>query len=239
MSSSCLIIPMYNEEKNVKPLISQIGKMINFKKGEFDILIVNDGSNDQTGNILKKMQKKYRNLIVLEHSKNQGIGQALQTGIKQAIKLGYQTTVFMEADLTNNPRDIPRFLTKLDEGYDLVLGSRFIPTGGMVKVNFWRAQISQLGNLFGRYFLKIPISDLTLGFRAAKIPVFKKIQLKEKGFGIQLEMAVKAFWANFKIAELPVILGNRKYGKSNFKYTFSVLAEYLRLIIKLRGLRNA
>ena len=145
----------------------------------------------------------------------------------------------MEADLTNNPRDIPRFLTKLDEGYDLVLGSRFIPTGGMVKVNFWRAQISQLGNLFGRYFLKIPISDLTLGFRAAKIPVFKKIQLKEKGFGIQLEMAVKAFWANFKIVELPVILGNRKYGKSNFKYTFSVLKDYFRLIRKMRRLRNA
>jgi hypothetical protein len=140
----------------------------------------------------------------------------------------------MDADLTHAPEDLPRLVAPIyDNRADFVLGSRYVPGGRMEGVPLVRQAISIIGNAAVRRGLRVPIGDLTSGFRAARIEVFQAITLEENGFGIQLEETVKAHRAGFRLAEVPITLGVRKSGYSKMAYTRAFWLGYTRLIVRL------
>lgn len=234
MTKVTIVLPMYNEEDNAPLMLDHLSLVRKKIKVDINILAVNDGSTDKTEEVLKDLEKAYSYLQIISYPKNQGLGGALRTGISEAVKKGADTLLFMDADLTHNGMDIPKFLEKIEAGYDLVLGSRYVPGGKMVGVPFLRVLISQVGNLAGRLLLGVRAKDLTSGYRAVKKEVFQKVTLEENGFGIQLEETVKASAAGFKIGEVPIILTTRRFGSSKMVYNSKLLSSYFELFKKCR-----
>lgn len=234
---TAIIIPMYQEQGNIAPLVNGLDELRKKEGVEFDLIAVNDGSTDNTEKELAEAQKKYPWIERLNHEKNRGMAQALKTGITAGLHAGYEIFIFMDGDLTHDPMHIPHFLNKLNEGYDLVIGSRYISGGKMVGVPLIRVWISRLGNLFGRLLLQLPLKDLTSGYRAARSQIFETIELKEKGFGIQMEELVKAYTSGYKMGEIPIILTTRKIGKSKMSYSFNFFYRYAILLAKMMIIR--
>jgi dolichol-phosphate mannosyltransferase len=173
-------------------------------------------------------------LSVITHPVNRGFSEALKSGIAAALAGGCDAAVFMDCDLSHRPEDLPRLTAAIQNGADLVLGSRFVPGGGMVGVPAWRVAISQIGNLFGRAVLGISVRDMTTGYRAMNRRLLEQLTLTENGFTVQLEAVVKAAAAGFTIAEVPIILSTRRHGVSHMYYSPELFARYYRLLIKCR-----
>lgn len=239
MTKITVILPMYNEEENAPLILDHLELVLKKTKIDFDIIAVNDGSADKTFDVLNELKKVHSNLQIVSYSKNKGLGGALREGISAATKNGSEILIFMDADLTHNGMDIPKFIEKINSGYDLVLGSRYVGGGKMVGVPLPRVFISLIGNLAGRLLLGVKARDLTSGYRAVKKEVFQKITLQENGFGIQLEETVKASAAGFKIGEVPIVLTTRRFGSSKMVYNSKLLSSYFQLFKKcIRWSRN-
>ena len=227
-----LVLPMYNEEGNVESLIEALSMVRQNHSLDLLAICVNDGSADNTLKLLQEASTKYNFVRLVNHGKNKGLGQAIRSGIGKALELKVDLIGFMDGDLTHDPNDLPKFVAKVNEGYDFVIGSRFIKGGGMVQVPLFRQLFSIFGNLAARFILRVPVRDCTTGYRVIKREVFEKIKLEEPGFGIQLEEVVKAYAAGFKIGEVPIILGNRVHGKSKMFYGYDLVKNYLILFRK-------
>ncbi len=226
----CIIIPFFNEEDNIKPLVENIEKVIHVNNLIFDIITINDGSTDGTLSELKKISKKYQNIKIVSYEKNKGIGGALKEGIKFANEK-YATVLFMDGDMSHDPVYIPNFLEKIEE-HDFVVGSRYIPGGGMENVSLFRQLISRIGNALMRVILNVSLHDITSGYRMINTTTLRQIALQKNDFMIQVEMVAKIPGDN--MAEIPIVLKNRKMGKSKFRGSLKTLMSYLVFALKLR-----
>jgi dolichol-phosphate mannosyltransferase len=235
---TAVILPMFNEEDNA-PLVFDHLETVRAKHSlPLSYIAINDGSQDKTEETLLKLQKDYPNLFIVSYSKNKGLGGALNMGIEEALRRKFDVLVFMDADLTHDGNSIPSFLAKIEEGYDLVLGSRFVTGGKMIGVPALRALISKAGNIFGKFLLRVPVRDFTTGYRAGRREVFEKITLTEPGFGIQLEETVKAHAKGFKLAEVPIVLTTRRFGSSKMIYNTKLISSYYQLFKKCYQIMN-
>ena len=232
-----VVLPMYNEAGNVEPLLERLDRVRSGWQGELWALAVDDGSQDETAARLREAAARHVWLGTLGHPRNRGMAAAVRTGIAAALARRdppLDALAFMDADLTHDPADLPALLRPLAEGTaDFVLGSRYVPGGGMRGVPFARRAVSVLGNAVVRRLLRVPVRDMTSGYRAARGEVFRAVRLEEDGFGIQLEGTVKAHRAGFRIAEVPITLGVRKNGYSKMAYTRAFWLGYARLIVRL------
>jgi dolichol-phosphate mannosyltransferase len=226
---------MYNEAGNVSALMDRLAETRRASGLDLVALAVDDGSRDATLARLNEVAQPF--LRVVRHPRNRGMAAALRTGIASALAEHapeFDALAFMDADLTHAPEDLPRLLAPIgDDRADFVLGSRYVPGGGMRGVPRARQAISIVGNAAARRMLGVRVGDLTSGFRAARSSVFRAITLCETGFGIQLEGTVKAYRAGFRVAEVPITLGVRKTGYSKMAYTRSFWLGYARLLLKL------
>lgn len=231
--SLAVVIPIYNEEKLVRNTVSRVIAEISKLKNPSFLLFVNDGSHDQTLKIVVKLQKKYKNkLIIVSHEKNLGYGAATQTGINYALKNNIDYILFMDSDLTNNPLDIKRFAKEMELSIDCVKGSRYIKGGKAIGVPKIKVLISRLGNFIASSLFNIKINDCTNGFRMVKVSRFKNEKLSEKGFPIIMEELYILKKKHSKIKEIPVTLTSRKLGKSHFNYSLKTFFNYLKYPIK-------
>lgn len=228
-----VILPMFNERDNVAPLITQIFKISNQNNLDFSIIAINDCSEDETGNELKKLQSHFPKLSSYSNQANLGMAGTIKKGINYALEKGFEELYFMDSDLSHNATDLTK-LSQALKNADVVIGSRYIHGGGMVGVPKWRVWISAIGNFVFKEYLGIGVKDLTSGYRAMKRKYFEKVSYQESGFSIQLESTVMAAVNGFKIVEVPIILTTRKFGVSSFNYKPKVFADYFNLMIKLR-----
>src|SRR5918911_1011758 len=234
-----VVLPMYNEADNVAALLERLEAVRDQSAFDLDLVAwaIDDGSRDATYLRLTKLAPRFPFLRVSRHPRNRGMAAALRTGIAQALAErgpASDALAFMDADLTHAPEDLPRLLAPLAEDRaDFVLGSRYVPGGRMRGVPWARRAISIVGNAVVRRALGVPIHDLTSGFRAARIEVFRAISLTENGFGIQLEGTVKAHRAGFQVMEVPITLGVRRKGYSKMAYTRAFWLGYARLFLRL------
>jgi dolichol-phosphate mannosyltransferase len=232
-----VVLPMYDEADNVALLLARLADVRAASALDLIAIAVDDGSRDATRARLVEATHQYAFLRWVAHPSNRGLAAALRTGIATALEERQppvDAIACMDADLTHAPEDLPRLVEPLLAGAaDFVLGSRYVPGGGMRDVPWARRAISIVGNRVGRQLLGISASDMTSGYRVARAAVYRAIRLEEDGFGIQLEGTVKAHRAGFRVAEVPITLGVRRKGYSKMAYTRAFWFGYARLFLRL------
>ncbi len=220
MKKAVIVIPTYNEAGNIETLINKtFDQAGNINDWQIEILVVDSSSPDKTANVVKDLQKKYKNLYLLETQK-EGLGKAYVSGFLYALnKLSPDVFFEMDADLSHDPALIPDFLEHIDKGSDFVIGSRYIK-GGSIPQDWalHRKIFSVLGNLICRFgFMKLKISDWTSGYRAIKSSIVKETAShveKYSGYVFQIALLDQATKKNAKISEVAINFIDRQYGVS-------------------------
>lgn len=235
-----IILPTYNEKENIERVISVLQEEIfpTLKNYDMHILVADDTSPDGTADEVKKLMKKYKNLH-LNSGEKQGLGAAYVRAMSYAFDELKADVVFeFDADLSHDPKKIPEFLKKIDEGYDMVIGTRY-NNGGSIPKNWppHRKAFSVLGNLLVRAILmRFWIHDWTGGFRALKKAVFEKEKAELtafRGYTFQVSFLHKAIRDNFKVAEVPFHFSDRTLGKSKIAPR-EYIVDLLKYVIKAR-----
>lgn len=228
-----IILPTFNEKENIEKLIPVLEKEIfpQVKNHEMYILVADDNSPDGTADQVRELMKKWKN-IDLNQGEKKGLGAAYIRGMNYAIeKMNADIMFEMDADGQHDPKKIPQFLKKLDEGYDMVVGTRY-SEGGSIPENWppQRKAFSIVANLLVRaIFMRFSVHDWTGGYRVIRKKVFlhERDELeKYNGYIFQISFLHKAIRDGFKIGEVPFHFGDRTLGKSKIAplgYIFDVL----------------
>jgi dolichol-phosphate mannosyltransferase len=225
-----VIIPTYNELDNVQKLIPDILEHY----PEFNILIVDDGSPDGTGNFVKEVSLKDERVKLLEREKKMGLGTAYVAGFRYMLANGYDLAIQMDADFSHDPKMLKNFL-EASESNDLVIGSRYITGVNVINWPLRRLLLSYFANIYSRTITGIPVKDCTGGFKCFKRKVLESINLdkiRSNGYSFQIEMNYKAWKNGFKLIEIPIIFVDRIFGHS--KMSKHVIYEAVFMVWKLR-----
>lgn len=235
MNDSLVIIPTYNEKENVNLIIEAVFGL----SKKFDILIIDDGSPDGTGTIVKELQQKDHNgrtLHLVERKGKLGLGTAYIRGFKFALEHKYEYVFEMDADFSHNPRDLMRlYRACAEEGNDLAIGSRYISGVNVVNWPMGRVIMSYFASIYVRFITGMPINDTTAGFVCFKRSVLETIPLDEIkfiGYAFQIEMKFTAMKYGFKLKEVPIVFTDRTRGKS--KMSGSIFKEAFFGVIQLK-----
>jgi dolichol-phosphate mannosyltransferase len=241
MKTAIIVIPTYNERENIQkviPLLEEVFQRIkNWKMG---VLVVDDSSPDKTADIVRDLQKKYANVHLLVNQKKSGLGGAYLKGMEKAFgELDAEVAFEFDADLSHDPQKIPAFLEQIDHGADMVLGSRYIPGGGIP--DDWglhRKFLSVIGNLIIMVILTdFRIRDWTGGYRAITKKVYDAVSPemhseKFSGYTFQIGFLHKAVKKGFTIKEVPFKFLDRTIGES--KMGMEYIKNTLLYIFKVR-----
>lgn len=232
---SSLVIPTFNERKNLEPLVRQV---FGLGIAGLRILIVDDNSPDGTGMLADQLAAQNASLHVVHRPGQAGLGPAYVAGFHDALAAGASIILQMDADLSHDPAVLPRLLQTLQAGADVVLGSRYMPGGKIVNWSWPRRAISRFGNWYARTVLGLPIRDLTGGFKAYRRAVLEKIDLGtlgSVGYNFQIETTARAVWRGFRVVEIPITFTERRLGHS--KFNLGIMVEAFRKVWRLRGER--
>jgi dolichol-phosphate mannosyltransferase len=227
-----IIIPTYNEKENIQKLVEEI---FNLKIKNLHILIVDDNSPDKTGDIIENCKLKFPFLYLIQREKKLGIGGAYLAGFEFALNKKADLIFQMDADFSHNPKEIPNFLNKIDEGFDIIIGSRRIKNGKIIGWGILRSLMSLGANLSSRWILKLKTRDLTSGFRCYKKEVLENLdfkKIKSNGYSFLEEIIYLCERKNFKIKEVPITFLDRQRGKS--KLSFKEIILFFLTIFKLK-----
>lgn len=233
MERKLVIIPTYNEIENIAKITGAVLGI----EGRYDILVIDDGSPDGTGEEVKRLQSIYpERLHLIERSGKLGLGTAYVTGFKWALEHAYDYIFEMDADFSHNPEDLPRLLRPVAEGRaDMSVGSRYCDGINVVNWPISRILISYCASIYVRTVLGFRIYDSTAGFVCYSRKVLETIDLdavKMKGYGFQIELKYTARKLGFRIEEVPVVFVNRKEGSS--KMSGSIFGEAFWGVLALR-----
>ena len=227
-----IVIPTYNERDNIEELLESITRI----EPTAHLLIVDDNSPDHTSEIVENLIKStYTDrLFLLKRTGKMGLGTAYLDGFKWALTRDYDYIFEMDADLSHNPKYLPDFLAAI-QTHDVVVGSRYVPGGGVRNWGVIRKFISRGGSLYARTILGIPLRDLTSGFKCFRSEVLRAIDLdsiKSNGYSFQIEMTYRAKCKGFRVVETPIVFEDHTVGKS--KMSRKIFLEAVLMVWKLR-----
>jgi glycosyltransferase involved in cell wall biosynthesis len=197
----CCIIPAYQESRAIDRVITIAQKYCTH------VVVVDDGSTDNTAKIAEA-----NGATVLRHLTNLGKGAALRTGFNYAIKKQYDVIITLDGDLQHNPHSIPRFLDKIKQGYDIIVGSRYQTQSE--DMPFARKLSNLITTTVLRVIFKVPVTDSQSGYRAFKRRVLETIPVRDNGFAAETEILIDAQRAGFLISEVPIATS---YGEEESK----------------------
>tara|TARA_B100001057_G_scaffold498477_1_gene605577 strand:- start:1312 stop:2031 length:720 start_codon:yes stop_codon:yes gene_type:complete len=239
MKNNILVfIPTYNEKNNITKLVDKIFEINNFK---CDVLVIDDGSPDDTYNIAKEKYKSFKNVVIKNRYKKKGIGSAHHEAILYAKEKGYEILLTMDSDFTHDPKDIPTFL-KFKNEFDIVVGNRFVLKNSLEDWDFHRKFMTIGGHLLTKIFLGIPY-DATGFFRLYKLDNISYNELnkiKSINYDFSFESLSIFHYSKYKIKEVPIILPKRTYGNSKMtlKHMINSIIKIFYLSVKLRLLKK-
>lgn len=217
-----IILPVFNEGKNIKNQIDAIEKSIDFAH---EVLIVYDFDKDDTVPPVLKLQQKYPNVKLVKNIFERGIINAVKTGFA---KSHGEFLVVMPADLADNPDTINKMYKKINQGYDIVCATRYGRGGAKIGGSFIKTILSRLAGLTTPVLLGIPTTDIANGFKMYRRKVIDKINIEsDGGWEFAMEMIIKANKLGFKISDVPTVWRDRTQGKSKFKL-LKWLPKYIR-----------
>ena len=227
-----MIIPTYNEADNILKIIPLILENSD-QDNEYNILVVDDNSPDGTAKLVEDLNNNHVN--ILKREKKLGLGTAYVAGFRYAIKEKYDCVFEMDADFSHDPKYLKGFIEKIDEGYDLVIGSRYIDGISVLNWPLRRLILSYLASVYTRAVTGLKVMDTTAGFMCYKVDSLKKIDLdnvRSNGYSFQIEMKFKMYKKGFKIIEVPILFIDRREGES--KMSRKVVYEAYFMVWKLK-----
>ncbi|MEO6470268.1 MAG: polyprenol monophosphomannose synthase [Aeromicrobium sp.] len=223
MNRTLVIIPTYNEAENLTSIVGRV----RYNQPQVDILIVDDNSPDGTGEIADKLAVE-NYVHVLHRIGKEGLGVAYLAGFAWGFENDFEILVEMDADGSHLPEQLGDLLAAIEDGADLVLGSRWVPGGKVVNWPKYRELISRGGNLYARLMLGIPLKDATGGYRAFRRTTLEGLNLREvasQGYCFQVDLARRAVEAGFNVVEVPITFVERVRGQS--KMSNAIVIEAL------------
>ncbi len=218
------MIPAYKEEENILDVISKIETDLRLP---FELIVVNDHSVDKTASIVADLANKYNNISLIENKLDPGFANAIKAGLSSAKG---EAIVPVMGDLCDDLKVIPVMLEKILEGYDVVCGSRYIAGGARLGGSKLKGFFSAFAGWSLYYLLGIPTHDIANAFKMYRKKVIDSINIEAKGFEISMELPLKAYYAGFKITEVPTVWREREKGKSSFRM-FNLVPNYLKLYL--------
>jgi len=235
-ASTWVIVPTYDEAASIERLLRRTAAVLAAAApGEHRILVVDDGSPDGTGEIARRLGKELGVVEVLQRPGKGGLGQAYLAGFRHALAAGAERVCEMDADLSHDPGHLPALLAA-SERADVVLGSRYVPGGGVTDWGALRRIVSYGGCLYARIILGLPQRDLTGGYKVLHRRVLEAIELgsvRSQGYVFQIEITYRAVLAGFRVEEVPIVFRERDAGTS--KMSTRIALEAMWRVPRLRG----
>jgi dolichol-phosphate mannosyltransferase len=230
-SDAWVILPTYNEAENLERIVNAVLHQL---RDSDRVLVVDDNSPDGTGEIADRLADSNESVSVLHRPRKEGLGPAYLAGFHVALDGGAQRIVEMDADFSHDPAYLPKLIGAA-EHYDLVIGSRYVPGGGVTEWGPVRRFISRGGSSYARVALGLPIRDLTGGFKCFRREVLETINLdtiQARGYAFQVETTYRAIRAGFRVVEIPIVFRDRADGTS--KMSRSIVAEAMWRVPSMR-----
>jgi dolichol-phosphate mannosyltransferase len=234
MTKVAVCVPTYDEAENVGELLDAVLGVFDANGIDGRILVIDDSSPDGTADIVETRSRDESRVAVLRRARKEGLGLAYRDGFRRVLDDGAEVVVQMDCDFSHDPAAIPALLSALDNS-DVVLGSRYVPGGGVTGWPLLRRAISKGGCLYARTVLGISVHDLTGGFKAFRAEVLAYLlgrSIDARGYSFQIQMTHEAVLAGYRVREIPIVFRDRVRGKS--KMALSVVTEAAVMVPRLR-----
>jgi dolichol-phosphate mannosyltransferase len=232
-----LILPTYNEAQNIEAIVLASLEQLATTGLEHTILVVDDGSPDGTGEIADRLAGDHPGLRVMHRPQKLGLGRAYLAGFQEALEHGAELVLEMDSDFSHAPTDLPRLIAAA-RAADVVLGSRYVPGGGVENWGRLRRALSRGGSWYARVLLGVPVHDLTGGFKCFNRRVLEAIDLDAvhaDGYGFQIELTYRAIRAGFTVTEVPILFRERREGQSKMTARIALEAVWKVPALRFRG----
>jgi dolichol-phosphate mannosyltransferase len=229
-----IVLPTYNERENLERVVDALSEVRPRTPFSGDVVIVDDASPDGTGQLADALAQKHPWVHVLHRPAKHGLGRAYLDGFRWALERPYSHILEMDADMSHPPSAVPRLLEAAVDA-DLVLGSRYVPGGGVVGWPAHRRLISRAGSLYARTLLGVPVRDLTGGFKCFHRRVLETANLDavhSQGYVFQIELTYRTLRMGGRVVEVPITFEDRTAGSS--KMTLAIVAEAVWKVPALR-----
>jgi dolichol-phosphate mannosyltransferase len=230
-----ICLPTYNERENLEPMLRELGRVLG---PEDRVLVIDDNSPDGTGARADELAQELDYVDVLHRERKDGLGPAYLAGFRRALDAGAELVIEMDCDFSHDPNDVPRLL-EAAETADVVLGSRYVPGGGVENWNAARRFISAGGSFYARIILGVPVRDLTGGFKCIRRAVLEATDLDaihSRGYAFQIELTYRALRKGFRVQEIPIRFVDRQVGGSKMSRTIVLEAIWKVPLIRLAAL---
>jgi dolichol-phosphate mannosyltransferase len=227
-----ICLPTYNERENLAPMIDALGAVL--REGD-RVLVIDDNSPDGTGAIADELAEAHSFMAVLHRERKEGLGRAYIDGFQRVLAGDAELVLEMDCDFSHDPQDVPRLIAAAEAGADLVLGSRYVPGGGVRNWGLVRRLISRGGSLYTALFLRMGVKDPTGGFKCFRRAVLMELDLEAitpRGYAFQIETTYRVKRAGFQVVEIPITFADREAGQS--KMSRSVVLEAIWRVPLLR-----
>ncbi len=237
MNKAIIIIPTYNEIENIDDIISAVLD----QNDDYNILIVDDGSPDGTGDFVKKRMESDKRIHLIEREGKLGLGTAYLAGFQYCLDNGFDYVFEMDADFSHNPKDLNRLYQACKDGADVAVGSRYVAGGGVKNWPLDRLVLSRGASYYVRIITFMPVMDPTAGFKCYKRKVLETIdfsKIKSLGYSFQIEMKYSAYKNGFKIVEVPITFIDREKGTSKMDSSIVKEAIFGVLSMRWKGLKG-
>ena len=237
-----VVIPTYNESENIERMLQRIHECL----PEAGVLVVDDGSPDGTADLVKAAAAELPDVHLLSRHAKSGLGSAYRAGFAWGLERGYDAFVEIDADFSHDPAALPTLVAPVGDGFDLVIGSRYIEGGTIPKWAWYRHLVSKGGNIYANQMLGLGVADSTAGYRCYSARILGRLdleQIRAEGYGFQIEMTYRAKEHGAGITEVPISFIDRAAGES--KMSMIIVIEAFGLVTwwafgrAARGLRRA
>ena len=235
-----LILPTFNEAENLERIVAAASAVLRDAAPEgFRVLVVDDGSPDGTGEIADRLAAEHPGEVeVLHLTTREGLGPAYLAGFRHALDHGAAFVFEMDSDFSHDPADLARLLRAVrDEGADVALGSRYVPGGAVADWGLTRRFVSRGGSRYAQVVLRLPVRDLTGGFKCFRAEVLESIDLptvRSRGYAFQVELTYRAIRGGFRVVEVPITFRDREAGTSKMSWRIAAEAMWLVPALRLR-----
>lgn len=229
-----VVIPTYNEIKNLPLIVPEVLR----QDPRIEVLVVDDGSPDGTGQLADRMGEEDSRIHCLHRTAKEGLGKAYLAGFRWALEHEYDFIFEMDADFSHDPKYLSAFLTEIEEA-DLVIGSRYKTGVNVINWPMSRLLLSYGANLYARWITGLPLTDSTGGFKCFRRSVLATLDLdrvESNGYAFQIEMSFRAWKRGFRLREIPIVFVDRVEGQSKMNKKIVREAIWMVWWIRLRSM---